>query len=120
VVSAALPRLPDGVRLGSSVADVMEAIAQRSSLYESFAALQGELLRRLEVVVPAEPAVRSAWNDAVFSPLTLMTAQKLLAAGLDVRRPEEVQRALTPAQQGLLREHFQELARAFRVVSASR
>lgn len=120
VVSAALPRLPDGVRLGSSVADVMEAIAQRSSLYESFAALQGELLRRLEVVVPAEPAVRSAWNDAVFSPLTLMTAQKLLAAGLDVRRTEDVQRALTPAQQGLLREHFQELARAFRVVSASR
>lgn len=120
VVSAALPRLADGARVGSSVADVMEAVAQRASLYESFAALQGELLRRLEVVVPADPAVRSAWNELVFAPLTAMTSQKLLAAGLDVGRPGAVDQPLTPSQQSLVREHFRELARAFRVIPASR
>ncbi len=120
IVAAALPRLADGGRLGASIADVMEAVSQRTSLYESFAALQGELLKRLEVVVPADPVARSAWNDAVFSPLTLMTAQKLLAAGLDVRRREDLDRPLSPAQQELLGEHFQELARAFRAGSRPR
>ena len=45
----------------------MDAIAHRSSLYESFAALQSELARRLDVVLPNEPAARAAWSEG-FSP----------------------------------------------------
>ena len=43
ILSAALPKLSAGTRVGSDVADVMDAIAHRSNLYESFAVLQSEL-----------------------------------------------------------------------------
>ena len=120
ILSAALPRLSAGTRVGSDVADVMDAIAHRSNLYESFAVLQSELARRLDVVIPTEPATRAAWAEGVFSPLTAYTTSQLLAAGLDVRQPQGLKQPLTSAQQEIVRDHFERLARAFRAVLAAR
>ena len=120
LLSAALPRLSAGTRVGSDVADVMDAIARRSNLYESFAVLQSELARRLDVVIPTEPATRAAWAEGVFSPLTAYTTSQLLAAGLDVRQPQGLKQPLTSAQQEIVRDHFERLARAFRAVLAAR
>ncbi|ODT98707.1 MAG: hypothetical protein ABS79_05460, partial [Planctomycetes bacterium SCN 63-9] len=55
-VAEMLPRLPDGARIGSEVADVMKAIADRASFYTSFLELQSELTRRLDVVIPSDPS----------------------------------------------------------------
>jgi hypothetical protein len=120
ILAAALPRLSAGTRLASDIADVMDAIAHRATLYESFAVLQSELARRLDVVIPAEPATRAAWAEGVFSPLTAYTTSQLLAAGLDIRQPQGLIQPLTAAQQEAVREHFDRLARAFRAVPAPR
>ena len=120
IVAAALPKLPNGTRVASDIADVMEAVAERATLYECFAVLQDELTRRLDVVLPAEPAQRTIWTEGVFTPLTTYTAGYFLAAGLDLRQPQGLRQTLTLAQKEQLRDHFQRLARSFRAVTASR
>jgi hypothetical protein len=120
ILSAALPRLAGGTRVAAEIADVMDAIAQRATLYESFAALQSELARRLDVVLPTEPVTRAAWSEGVFSPLTAWTTARLLAAGLDVREAQGLTKPLTFAQREVVSDHFEGLARAFRAVSAAR
>ena len=120
ILGNALPKLPNGIRVASDVADVMEAISERAALYSSFAELQQELARRLALVVPSDPADRMAWNHTVFSPLTAYTSSQLLAAGMDVRQSQGLQQPLTAAQQDRVREHFQKLARAFRAALPSR
>ncbi len=109
LLASSLPRLANGARVVSEVADVMEAISKRAPLYSSFADLQNELSRRLDVVIPSEPLQRASWNQGVFQPLTAYTAVELLASGLDLRQPQRLQHPLTPAQQERLGEHFQKL-----------
>jgi hypothetical protein len=120
VLSAALPRLSSGSKVASEVADVLEAVAHRATLYESFGMLQSELARRLDVVLPAEPASRTAWAEGVFSPLAAYTTGQLLASGLDVRQPQGLRQPLTDAQKERVRDHFERLARAFRAALATR
>ncbi len=120
ILAARLPHLPDGPRVASDVADVMEAVASRATLYESFAALQNELGRRLDVVVPSVPSERGAWSQGVFQPLAAYTAAELLPANIDIRAPQGLQQSLTPAQQERVREYLQSLARAFRAASKAR
>lgn len=120
VLAGALPRLTDARRVGSDVADVLEAVSGRVSLYSSFAVLQNELARRLDVVIPDEPSQRAAWTQYVFGPLTAYTAEQIQPSGLDLGRPQSFQQPLTTAQQERLHDHFQSMARAFRAVPATR
>ena len=119
-ISAVVPRIPNGTRVASDVADVMEAIAQRTKLYESFGMLQSELVRRLDVVIPTEPSQRSAWMDGVFSPLSNEVVGRLLSGGLDLRQPQGQAQPLTTAQQDQLCYQFEKFARSFRAITASR
>jgi hypothetical protein len=120
ILAAALPRLPEPARVLSEIADVMEAIAERAGLYSSFAVLQSELARRLDLIIPAVQAERAVWNESVFAPLTIYTTQELLATGLDVRQPQGLRQPLSTVQRERLREHFLMLARSFRAVLATR
>ena len=120
ILSDALPTLSAGTRLVTDVADVMEAISRRATLYESFAELQSELARRLDLLIPTEPSRRSAWAVGVFAPLTAYTTSHLLAAGVDLRQPQSLTTPLTPAQQAKVRDHFERLARAFRAAAPAR
>jgi hypothetical protein len=120
ILSRILPHLPGSPRVASDVADVLEAIAERAALYSSFGSLQNELSRRLDIVVPTDPAQRASWIQGVFLPLTAVTAGELLATGLDIRIPQGVHQPLTPAQQDRVRDHFQKLARAFRAMTTAR
>ncbi len=95
-LSATLSRLSNGRALAGQVADALEAVSERASLYTSFAELQQELARRLEVVIPLEPVQRAAWNQGIFAPLTTYTVSQLLAAGLDVRRPKDFSSRFPP------------------------
>jgi hypothetical protein len=120
MLAARLPQLPNGPRVASDIADVLEAVAGRVSLYESFAMLESELGRRLDVVVPATPGERGLWSRGVFQPLAAYTAAELLPAGLDLRTPQGLQQALTPAQRERLHDHLLNLARTFRAASQAR
>ena len=120
ILAGALPGLPNAPRVANDVADIMEAISDRAALYSSFSVLQAELARRLDLIVPADPAERAAWNQGVFTPLTAFTTTQLLAAGMDVRQAQGLQQPLTAGQREKVSEHFQRLARAFRAAGASR
>lgn len=117
---ARLPHLADSPRIASDLADVMQAVAQKAALYESFESLQGELVRRLDVVIPSEANERKGWIQGVFQPLTAYTAASFQQPDLDLRTPEGLQRRLTPAQQEKIRNHFLALAQAFRNASKPR
>ena len=112
-------RIPDGPRVAAEIADVMEAVAARSSLYSSFASLQNEMARRLDVVIPNDPATRDAWTRTVLMPLSSYTGSELATVGLDIRNLQAGASGMTPAQQEKVRGHFSKLAKAFRAVSAS-
>jgi hypothetical protein len=118
-LSAVLPQLPGSPRIAGEVAEILEAISQRYSLYSSFGELQSEMSRRLDAVVPKDPSQRSWWIQNVFLPLTAITSNELLASGVDIRIPAGVQQALTPAQQERIRDHLQRMAKAFRTFAAS-
>ncbi|WP_165231212.1 hypothetical protein [Aquisphaera insulae] len=120
VLSSALPDLPRGDTLSSPIADIMEVIAERANLYESYAAIQSELSRRLDVIMPRDPQIRTAWNEKVFAPVTQAMTHQLLAAGLDFTQPQSLNQPLTPRHKELVREQFQNLARAFRAGAATR
>jgi hypothetical protein len=120
VLSAALLRVSAGSQLASDVADVMDAIAHRAPLYETFADLQSELSMRLDVVIPREPAARTAWSEGIFSPLSTYTINELLLSGVDVRQSPGLKQPLSVAQQEKVRDHFGKLARAFRASSTMR
>jgi hypothetical protein len=117
ILASTLPRLPGSTRVAGEVADVLESISERTNLYSSFGVLQSELSRRLDLVIPGDPAQRTSWIQDVFLPLTGVTANELLPTGIDIRVPQGVQQVLTPAQQGQIREHLQRLARAFRAAA---
>ena len=106
--------------MATDVADVMEAIARRATLYESFADLQSELARRLDLLIPTEPSARTAWAVGVFTPLTAYTTSQLSVAGMDVRQTQGLSQPLTTAQREKVRDHFERLARAFRAGAAAR
>ena len=95
----------DGATL-EQVAGAFEAIAQRASLYTSFAELASEMARRLDVAVPRDPQLRQVSAQGVFVPLTQHVVAEMLAAGLDLRQPQGHQQALTPAQKERLRALF--------------
>ena len=114
VLGLALPRLSEGRQVAGQVADVFESVAGRVDLYTSFAELQDELRRRLDVVIPVEALQRQAWVQTVFQPLTLTTASQLAASGVDLQSPASLGQALTPEQRQGVRSHFMMLARAFR------
>jgi hypothetical protein len=120
VVSTALPNLPDSPRIAGSVADILDAICERCSLYASFAELQSELSRRLDGVIPTDPSQRAAWIQNVFLPLTSLTASELLTGGVDIRVRAGIEQVLTPAQQERIRNYLQKMAKAFRAFAASR
>ncbi len=119
LVTANVHRIPGGARVAAEVADVMESVAQRSSLYSSFASLQNEMSRRLDVVIPNDSFTREAWTRTVLIPLSAYTGTELAAVGLDVRPSQGNAPAMTPVQRECVRGHFSKLARAFRAVSSS-
>jgi hypothetical protein len=119
-LAGSFSRLTNGPAVASQVADALQAVAERTPLYTSFAEMQLELVRRLDVIVPAEPAQRAAWSENVFSPLTSYTSSHLLAAGIDARQPRGLDLPLSSAQRERLQDHLQSLARVFRAAAPIR
>lgn len=111
---AAVATIPGGEETSAQVGDVFEAIAGRATLYTSFSQLQSELARRMDVVVPTEPATRNRWSSQVFVPLSQITAAEMMAAGIDLRVPSASDRPLESSQRERIGAFYRSLAVAFR------
>lgn len=117
-------RLLTSVRGGADVAvdlaEVFDGTADRMDLYQSYAETFNEVSRRLEGVVPPDPAVRGAWSDRLFTPLTTRLIERMLPDGLDLRRAEGQNAELTLGQRARMAELFREVAEGFRAAKSSR
>ncbi len=109
-----------GPIIAERVADVFDAIADRTDLYSTFGSLSSEAMRRLDAVIPQDPQSRLLWSQGVFLPLTQQTAAEMLPLGLDLRLPGSQQQALTPAQKEKLQKLFRIYAKMFRSRSQAR
>ncbi len=63
-------RLSRKQRHARDLAGAFDAVADRLALYESYADLFSEISRRLDKILPTEPARREAWDQQVFEPLS--------------------------------------------------
>jgi hypothetical protein len=102
------------------MAATFEAIAERSSLYSTFADLSAEMMRRLDAIAPADPAGRQLWSQAIFGPLSQHTAAELRAVGVELGHPQGLYQELNPAQKDKLRVLYGLYAREFRSRTQSR
>jgi hypothetical protein len=103
-----------GGDVAERLADSFDFTADRMELYQSYAETFGEMSRRLEEIVPSDPAWRALWVEKVFTPLTARLVETMLTEGLDLRRPEGQAAELTLGQKAQLAEQFREIAEGFR------
>jgi hypothetical protein len=104
----------------SRVAEALEAIADRTPLYSTFADLSNEMTRRLDAIVPAERAMRQMWSQTLFVPLSQLLISDLWSVGIDLRLPYAPGQALTRAQKDQLERSFRAYALALRPQVAGR
>jgi hypothetical protein len=90
-------------------AGAFDSVSARVPLYTSFSDLSTELMRRLDVVIPADPSWRRYWSEAIFAPLSEHVASEMQRAGLDLRGPQGQDQPLGQAH----REQLQRLLAAY-------
>lgn len=116
----ALGAIPGGRSAAPTLAASFDEIAGRVDLYESYEELYSELARRLDEVVPVEPARRQPWLDRLFSPLTTHLVETMRPLGLELSTPEGRAASMTDDQRMRLALQFRELADGFRALSPGR
>lgn len=108
--------LEEGPDAAARLAVVYQAMAEKMSLYESYTMVAQELARRLEEVVPADAARRTAWNERLFVPLMNRTVERMRIEGLDLGVPASQSAPLTEGQKRELAQLFLAVAQGFRAV----
>lgn len=116
LAQAGLSRLPGGRERAEALANAFEDIADRIDLYGSYNDLLSEFTRRLETIVPEDPALRGLWNERLFSPLTAGLLAKVRAAGLDLSQADARAARLSFGQKASLAEEFRNTSSGFRAL----
>ncbi len=114
------PSVPSNKPIGEQIADVFDAVADRAGLFSSFDTVTSEMTRRLDVIVPRDPALRLLWSQKLFVPLSQRTAAEMSTLGLDLRTPLGHQRLMTDIQKERLGKLFQTYAEELRAASRLR
>ena len=112
--ASALAALPGGREVGPELAEAFEATAERIDLYATYEELYAELSRRLEPLLPAEPAARQAWERGLFAPLSAPLVELARPYGVDLRTPEGFRSPLGDGLKRRIAGHFREIAAGFR------
>jgi hypothetical protein len=120
VARAALATVPGGIDVAQPLAEAFDGIADRMDLYHSYAEAYSELCRRLELLLPPDPARRGVWDERLFAPLTARLVDGMRAEGLDFRRPDAQSTPLTSAQRAKLAELFRSMSQGFRATQPGR
>lgn len=116
----ALVQLNQGYTTATLLATNFDAIADRVSLYGSYAELADELSRRLDEIVPRDPAQRVAWNQHLFTPLTLRLIERLQPTGLDLRMAGSAEAPLSRSSRVVIEDELRAMAAGFRSLSRLR
>jgi hypothetical protein len=117
-IASAVAPIPRGAETADKIADVFESVADRSTIFKTYGELQSEMTRRLDVVIPAEPALRAVWSSQVLVPLTQIISAELMAIGIDPRLTPDAYRPLEASQKARVQEIYKGLALAFRPMNA--
>lgn len=115
---ASLATLREPDETAGALASTFEAIAARVDLYTSYDDLYSELSRRLEAILPEDPARRAMWGDRLFQPLTVRLIEEMRTVDLDLRLPEGRAAGLSQAQRAHFAELFRAMAEGFRPQAA--
>ncbi len=119
VARQSLCALPGGAAAGGQLAEAFEGVAQRMDLYGSYNEIQSEISRRLDSLVPADPAMRSLWNERLFQPLSARIADVMRREGLDLAAAGASDATLTEPQKNQLRGTFTAIVQGFKSASGS-
>jgi hypothetical protein len=114
VARSALGSIRGGPDAAEDLAQAFHGVADRMALYRAYADVFLEMSRRLEWVLPEEPAKRAVWNDRLFAPLTTQLIEGLRPEGLDLRQADAQTTPLTAAQKARLADMLREMAEGFR------
>lgn len=112
--AATLTGLPGGLVAAGPLAAAFEDSAARVDLYQSYEELYVELARRLEPILPTDPATRAAWERTLFVPLTGHLTEALRRRGLDLRTAEGLKAPWNDDIRRELSGQFREIAAGFR------
>ena len=115
-----LASIAGGPEAADTLAEILDAVASRMDLYQSYEDVFSEVSRRLEGSLPAEPAQRAVWAQMLFLPLSTRLVEQLRAVGLDLSRSDGASQPLTPVQKGRLVEQFRRIAAGFRETRPAR
>ena len=118
VARSCLASIEGGSALAPELAKVFDTIAERSTLYGTYAELYGEMSRRLDLLIPADEPRRKLWIDRFFVPLTSRLITEMNLRGVELLSRAGQLTALTPAQQEKLGELFREIAEGIRPPAA--
>lgn len=120
VAQSALAGLEGGSDRAEDLARNFEDVAARVALYASYSDLFVELSRRLDSIVPQEPALRKTWLERLFGPLTAPLIAEMRRQGLDLLTPAGQAAPLNTPQRDALAEQFREMASGFRQLTVTR
>lgn len=110
LLNSTFSTLVDAPSMAGPLSETFQATALRLDLYRTPEDLFNELTRRLDSVMPKDPANRARWNSTFFEPLTRLMLARLLALGLDLRTPQGYATPMTDLQKQELRGQFQALS----------
>ncbi|HEX8200965.1 MAG TPA: hypothetical protein VF590_10780, partial [Isosphaeraceae bacterium] len=119
VAATALEAVDGGAAAAGALGEVFDALAGRIDLYRSYEDVYQEMSRRLEAIVPDDPARRAAWAERVFVPLTARLIEGLRAEGLDLTRGEGPSAAMTEDQKARLADLLRGISGGFRAAGAT-
>ena len=111
---AALATIPGGSRLAPDLARSFDAAADRVDSAKNYLDAATELTRRLDAVVPRDPAHRAEWVDRFLKPWNIRMIEVVRVGGLDLEQPGGQTKALTKEQKARLAEQLRITAAGLR------
>jgi hypothetical protein len=113
----ALATIDGGPSAAGKLAEAFDEVAGRLGLYRSYADAFSEMSRRLDEIVPEDPARRAPWLDRLFVPLSKRLVAAMLERGLDLRTPEGQGASWTDGQRDRLAELLRAMAAGCRAAA---
>jgi len=110
----AFASLDIGSSLSNELSQTFVAIAGRMNLYRSYDEAFSEISRRLDAIVPQDPALRGIWIERLFAPMTTWMIEQMRGEGLDLSTPGGRASAMTATQRDRLAEIFRAIGEGFR------
>lgn len=116
-VRTSLARLDGGQAAAEAMAETFDAIAGRMGLYRTYEEAFSEMSRRLDAIVPQDPARRAIWIEKLFGPVTSRLVEEMRKEGLDLSTAPGRAASLTEAQRSRMAEVFRAISEGAKAVS---